>query len=156
MSKLDILGIVDQVQRHADRLQWAKDQLEKQAPFTEQNIKTQDDINRAIIDQFIFRFAKLQDAMGAQLFPAILELTAEPGPLNTFIDKLNRLEKIGALESAEEWLSLREMRNLISHEYPDDPGMQAATLNKALKQAEPLLQITSSLWVFLKPYLPKN
>lgn len=156
MSKLDILGIVDQVQRHADRLQWAKDQLEKQAPFTEQNIQAQDDINTAIIDQFIFRFAKLQDSMGAQLFPSILELTAEPGPLNTFIDKLNRLEKIGALESADEWLSLREMRNLISHEYPNDPGMQAATLNKALKQADTLLQITSSLWVFLKPYMPRD
>ena len=156
MSKLDILGIIEQVQRHADRLQWAKEQLQRQAPFTERNIQAQDDINTAIIDQFIFRFAKLQDSMGAQLFPAILELTAEPGPMNTFIDKLNRLEKIGALASAEQWLSLREMRNQIAHEYPDDPGMQAATLNKALKQADTMLQISRSVKGFLEPYLPNQ
>lgn len=154
MSKREILGILEQVQRHADRLHWAKEQLEKQAPFTERNIQAQDDITTAIIDQFIFRFAKLHDAMGAQLFPAILELTAEPGPLNTFIDKLNRLEKIGALESAEEWLALREMRDLISHEYPDDPEMQAATLNKALEQADRMLRIRREIRAFIEPYLP--
>jgi uncharacterized protein with HEPN domain len=70
--------------------------------------------------------------------------------------KLNRLEKIGALASAEQWLSLREMRNQIAHEYPDDPGMQAATLNKALKQADTMLQISRSVKGFLEPYLPNQ
>ncbi|GAA3535883.1 hypothetical protein [Zobellella aerophila] len=56
--------------------------------------------------------------MGAKLLPGILELTKEQGALATFIDKLNRLEKIGALSSAEQWLELREMRNQFAHDYP--------------------------------------
>ena len=49
----------------------------------------------AYMDQFATRFSKLQDAMGAKLFPQVLDLVGEQGALNTFIDKLNRLEKIG-------------------------------------------------------------
>lgn len=156
MSKPEIAGALENAQRHAHRLQWAKEQLQRQAPFSQDSVQAQDDVTTAIIDQFIFRFAKLQDAMGAQLFPAILELTAEPGPLNTFIDKLNRLEKMGALDSAEDWLTLREMRNLISHEYPEDPELQAAVLNKALQQADIMLGILNKLKNFIEPYLARR
>ena len=72
----------------------------------------------AVLDQFSTRFGKLQDAMGAKLFPAVLELTKEQGELKAFIDKLNRLEKIGAIQSADDWLLLREVRNTFSHDYP--------------------------------------
>ncbi len=57
--------------------------------------------------------------MGAKLFPAALEITKEPGDLKAFIDKLYRLEKIGAITSAEDWLLMREARNTFSHDYPD-------------------------------------
>jgi len=46
-----------------------------------------------VLDQFSTRFGKLQDLMGAKLFPGVLELTKEPGELKAFIDKLYRLEK---------------------------------------------------------------
>jgi hypothetical protein len=57
-----------------------------------------------VLDQFSTRFGKLQDVIGAKLFPAVLKLTKEPGELKTFIDKVYRLEKIDAIASAEEWL----------------------------------------------------
>jgi len=97
------------------------------------------DIELAIFDQFISRFSKLQDVMGAKLLPAVIELTHEEGDLNTFIDKLNRLEKIGALSSVDQWLKLREMRNQFAHDYPDDPEIQASLLNKAFDMAKYLL-----------------
>ncbi|MBE0490213.1 MAG: hypothetical protein IBX53_14155 [Halomonas sp.] len=50
-----------------------------------------------MVDQFIMRFSKLQNAIGAKLLPSVLELTKEPGDYPAFIDKLNRLEKIGAI-----------------------------------------------------------
>ncbi|MDP5207455.1 hypothetical protein ORI99_10500 [Alishewanella sp. SMS9] len=49
---------------------------------------------------------------------------------------MNRLEKIGALDSVEQWLKLREMHNQFAHDYPDDPEIQAALLNKAFGIAE--------------------
>lgn len=38
-----------------------------------------------------------------------------------FIDKLNRVEKLWLLPSAEQWLLLRELRNQTAHEYPREP-----------------------------------
>jgi hypothetical protein len=50
---------------------------------------TDDEIEH--IDQFLFRFAKLQDAMGEKLFLLILEFLKEENTRNKpFIDILNR------------------------------------------------------------------
>lgn len=98
--------------------------------------------------------AKLQDAMGAKLFPAVLELTKEQGNYQAFLDKLNRLEKIGAIESADQWLILREMRNEFAHDYPDDPAIQVAILNKAYPLASELLAILNKIEIFASHYRP--
>jgi len=140
-------------QRHADRLVWAMDQLRSHLPFTAGTLDDLSDMDLAILDQFITRFAKLQDAMGAKLFPAVLDLTKEPGEVATFIDKLHRLEKIGAIASADDWLLLREMRNAFSHEYPDDPELQAAALNKATRLADRLLSTLEGIKKFSSHYL---
>jgi hypothetical protein len=94
MNKAVFDGIVDICQTHAQRLHWAMAQLEKKKPLTAKSLPLLTDIELAVCDQFIVRFSKLQDAMGAKLLPAIIELTHEEGELSTFIDKLNRLEKI--------------------------------------------------------------
>lgn len=117
--------------RHADRLTWAMTRLRARFPLSASAMCDLDDTELAVLDQFSTRFSKLQDAMGAKLFPAVLELTKEQGELSAFLDKLYRLEKMGAISSAEHWLLLREMRNEFLHDYPDDPAIQSAILNKA-------------------------
>jgi len=100
----EIIMICD---RHADRLNWAMQQLQSHVPLNAERLKQLNDTEIAVLDQFSTRFGKLQDVMGAKLFPAILELTKEPGDLKAFIDKLNRLEKIGAIPSSDDWLLMR-------------------------------------------------
>jgi hypothetical protein len=139
MNKELFQGIVDICLVHEARLRWSMLQLAEHKPFTVHNVSRLTDTELAIFDQFIVRFSKLQDVMGAKLLPAVLELTHEEGELSAFIDKLNRLEKIGALNSVEQWLRLREMRNQFSHDYPDDPEIQASLLNKAFDMADYLL-----------------
>jgi hypothetical protein len=73
-----------------------------------------------ILDQFILRFTKLQDAMGKHLFPAILTYLQEPYEDRPMLDKLNRLEKLGYLEKAQIWQDIRNTRNKFAHDYPDD------------------------------------
>jgi hypothetical protein len=138
--------------RHADRLAWAMSQLAYKFPLSAEAIRILSDTELAVLDQFSARFAKLQDAMGAKLFPAILELTKEQGYYPAFLDKLNRLEKIGAIASADKWLILREMRNEFSHDYPDDPELQAATLNKAYNLASDLLGVLNEVEAFASHY----
>jgi hypothetical protein len=48
------------------------------------------------------------------------------------IDKLNRLEKLGYLESVDQWNQLRIIRNHFAHDYPSDYALKAAYLNDAI------------------------
>lgn len=122
-------------------MQWAKQALAPVFPLNAARLRELADAQVAIIDQFTGRFAKLQDAMGAKLLPMVLELTKEQGDLEAYLDKLNRLEKIGALPSVDEWLELREMRNAFAHDYPEDSELQAAILNRAFVAADRLIEI---------------
>ena len=131
-------------------------QLQPHWPFSAATISQLSDMDLAILDQFATRFGKLQDVMGAKLFPAVLELTKEPGDLNAFIDKLYRLEKIGAIASADNWLLMREIRNAFSHDYTDDPHLQAEVLNKAFQLAVQLLDVLDTMMAFIAPYRKKQ
>lgn len=153
----DILDEIEKnCNRHADRLSWAMTQLQPHWPFSATTLNQLSDMDLAILDQFASRFGKLQDVMGAKLFPAVLELTKEPGDLKAFIDKLYRLEKIGAIASADNWLLIREIRNAFSHDYTDDPHLQAEMLNKAYQLALQLLAVLTSLMAFVAPYREKR
>jgi hypothetical protein len=91
------------------------------------------------LDQLVFRFGRLQDAMGTRLLPALLQLTQEWQDNEPFIDKLNRAEKLGMLPSAEQWQLLRELRNQTAHEYPTQPKLVLAHLQQLLNHV-PMLE----------------
>jgi len=69
-----------------------------------------------IVDSLLFRFAKLQDFLGQKIFRSFLEYQGLS--LNNFYDILKELEKEEILD-IDLWGSLREIRNELSHEYPD-------------------------------------
>ncbi|MCF6237170.1 MAG: hypothetical protein L3J70_12505 [Gammaproteobacteria bacterium] len=65
-----------------------------------------------MLDQLVYRFTKLQDSMGMKFLPILLDLSEKPMPESaTFVEKLQRLERLGVLESVEAWRQLREIRN---------------------------------------------
>lgn len=127
---------LDVCKRHADRLTWAMSQFSDKFPLSADAITGLNDTELAVLDQFSTRFAKLQDAMGAKLFPAVLELTKEPGNYPAFLDKLNQLEKIRAIESVNQWLILRGMRNEFAHDYPQRSGDTSGHPQQSLPAGE--------------------
>ena len=145
--------VTAQCETHARRMLWAKHALQSELPLDAGRLRKLDDAQVAIADQFVGRFAKLQDAMGAKLLPIVLELTKEQGDLEAYLDKLNRLEKIGALPSVDEWLELREMRNAFAHDYPEDSELQVAILNRALAAADRLGEILHHVKEFAARYV---
>ncbi len=86
------------------------------------------------IDQFLFRFAKMQDTMGDKIFRMIDKEYSESSEPIPFIDLLNRLEKLGFLNNAKEWLNLRTIRNDVSHQYDDEPEEMSQAINNILNQ----------------------
>jgi hypothetical protein len=84
------------------------------------------------IDGFIYRFAKIQDMMGERLFPIYLESLQEYKNSMSFIDMLNKLEKLEMIKSADEWKYFRMLRNLLTHEYPDNEDEIIEGIKEAL------------------------
>lgn len=101
--------------------------------------------DRRLLDQFAYRYLRLQDDTGARLLPAILASLAEPVAAMPAIDRYNRLEQLGWLPSAEEWSELRRIRNAFAHDYPDSAEERLARLSVAIEAAGRLLVILESL-----------
>ena len=113
-------------------MQHALRALEPHLPVLGQDLTKLDDEQVQDWDQFILRFTKLQDALGAQLYPALLAYLQEPYEDRSMLDKLNRLEKMGYLVSVEQWQALRAIRNRLTHDYPSDDALKSAYLNDAV------------------------
>jgi hypothetical protein len=119
-----------QCERHLHHLKHALRSLA--LPITASHLSTMTDETVQDWDQFVLRYTKLQDAIGSRLFPAVLTLLREPYEYKPMIDKLNRLEKLGYLESVDQWNQLRVVRNHFAHDYPGDDALKAAYLNDAV------------------------
>ena len=92
-------------------------------------------------DQFIYRFSKLQDVIGAKLFKSILINLGEDISAMPYIDIVLKLEKLKVIRSAEEWFQLREIRNLLTHEYPLNQQEVVDDLNLLFGRYQQLLDI---------------
>lgn len=65
------------------------------------------------VEAFVGRFSRLQDTLADKLLPALLTALGElPGPA---VDNLDRAERLGWIGSADEWMSLRALRNQMVH-----------------------------------------
>jgi hypothetical protein len=104
---------------------------------------------RRTLDQLAYRFMKLQDGLGEKVLPGLLTATLDPLPPHaTFAEKLQRLERLGAVPSAEDWRLLREVRNSLAHEYPENPALQAAALTRLLAGVRSLLSVWGQVRLF--------
>ncbi len=103
---------------HLDKLKKAIKEIE------EKNILEDFDIDNfevvKVVDTFIYRFIKLQDYMGNKLFKTFLNIIGEYQDYMSLLDILDKLEKLRIIESSQEWISLRKLRNKLTHEYPDE------------------------------------
>lgn len=93
------------------------------------------------IDSFIYRFSEIQDYMGEKFFPAVLDNLDEYKSFLSFKDILNKLEKLELLESAAQWMSYREIKNTLTHEYPDNENDIIEGIKLAVNAYEKITKI---------------
>ncbi len=130
---------------HRERLEFATRELEPIFPLTVKRLLTLNDKEIAVLDQMVFRFGKLQDAMGAKLFGQLLELLGEDYQSRPFLDVLNRLEKLELIDDSNEWMRFREIRNSLAHEYPSQNEEKAAGLNNVFESIPQLLHVYQTM-----------
>jgi len=137
---------------HEDRLKIAIKHLSLILPLTPRIFEAPQDNNLAFLDMVTTRFAKLQDALGKKVFPLILKLTGDFDEQETFIDRLNRLERLGVIDSVQKWQELRDIRNIIAHEYENDLNALCKGLNYFIEKCDPLLEMLGNI----KKYIARH
>jgi len=121
-------------------------------PLTDVSIQKLNDDEIEHIDQYLYRFAKLQDVLGNKLFASLLSFLSEDSSNNSFIDIFNRLEQLEIVHNYEKWVELRLIRNELSHEYDDDPGTNAERLNRIFNRKKDLEKYLEDIKKYLQRF----
>lgn len=117
------------------RMNMAYNHLKNILPLTKEKFASLSDEEISFLDMFTTRFSKLQDFIGNKIFPLFLELLQEDTEGKSTLDRLHKLEKLGYLNSTDEWIAMRSSRNSLAHDYPDNPELMVSLLNKAFTHA---------------------
>lgn len=115
--------------RHRAALEEALAEWQSRAAPSLEALET-DSALRRLIDQILYRFTKLQDAMGDRLVPATLGWLREPHEARAIRDRLDRLDRLERLDylDVEAWLAWRDVRNRLAPECPGEADRRRAAV----------------------------
>ena len=145
VAELKWESAVSECRAHECRLMRAMEDINRLLPLDTDVIEALSDEQHAWLDHYLYRFAKLQDAMGERLFLSGLSLLGEEYGDQPFIDALNRLEALNLIPSREWWQQQREFRNQIAHEYPDRRAEQCAATNAICSEGDTILRVLNGV-----------
>lgn len=129
ITQSKLISAIHECDAHQRKLVRSIGLLQDFFPLTEESYLALDDLQIEHIDQFIYRFTKLQDAIGLRLYPSIFAYIEQDSQPRPFLDILARLEKYEIVSDATEWQFFRNLRNHLAHEYPEDTKAIVETLN---------------------------
>ena len=144
-NQLKLQKIINECDKHILRMNSAYKKIVASLPLDAESYTKLNEDEVEHIDQYLFRFAKLQDAIGKRFFKVIFVSLEEDIEDISFIDLLNRLEKLNILDSAEQWLELRKIRNVLSHTYEDEPEEMSIAINDIFDKKEAIEKIYKQL-----------
>lgn len=123
--------------KEAEYLQFTDQQLFR-APFAPETVAAlayQPELAERV-DALVSRFDRLKDTLGDKLLHALGE------PVGAALDNLARAERLGWIDHAEQWMT---MRNKMVHEYIEDPTVLADALNAGHRFIPMLLTTTEAM-----------
>lgn len=74
--------------------------------------------DRALLDAYLKRFSSIQDFLGAKIFALLLEVAGINS--SKMSEVLFNIEKEQIIDSLNSWIELREIRNDLEHDYPEE------------------------------------
>lgn len=143
MSKLNEMIKIAYI--HAERIEMAMNDLQVIYPLNKEIVLNFSKNELMAVELLLSRFAKLQDYIGEVLIDSFLKDTGDYKSNLTMLDKINKLERLEVIEEAQLWKEMRVIRNHISHEYPNNPGLTAEYINRVFKLSPKLIQILHNI-----------
>jgi hypothetical protein len=101
-------------------------------------------LEKFALNTLIFRFSKLQDLMGSKIFREYLNYSGLAINDFGFFDILKELEKQSILD-IDSWQDLRELRNDIAHDYPNELEEKLEKINLFVNKSNELIVILEQL-----------
>lgn len=136
-------------QKHIQRIDSSSMKMAAFMPLSQSRYDALNEDEIEHIDQFLFRFLKLQNAIGQKLFKTILFVLKEDIENKPFIDILNRLDKLELIQDIDAWMELRNIRNSLAHEYEDDSEEISRIINKIYEKREMLKSFFYQIYDFV-------
>jgi len=146
---LKIEKYINECRKHKLRIEKSSAKVKEIFPLSPSRYEKLSDDEVEAIDQYLFRFAKLQDTLGQKLFKMVASEYIEEIIVVPFLDILNQLEKIGILK-VNNWKRLRDIRNNIAHQYDDEPQEMTEALNSIFAYRDELLNVFENIEKFYK------
>lgn len=145
MENIKLQKYVKECEKHLLRMEQAYSEIKSILPLSHHQYSNLKDEEVKNIDQFLFRFSKMQDTIGDKIFKIILQDYNPDFQKLSFLDFLHELEKREIITSAQDWIILRKVRNNIAHQYDDEPEEMSQAINDIFAQFSTLKQIFSNL-----------
>lgn len=95
------------------------------------------------IDAFVGRFGRLQDHIGEKLIPRFAALLGSVP--KSLLDNLAYAERTGWIDSAEEFVGARKLRNLLIHEYMAEAELFLESLQAADGATHMLIDVVTRI-----------
>jgi hypothetical protein len=106
------------------------------------DVENLDDEALEVWESFAARFSRVSDLFLTKYVRAKV-LENDPGFEGTLRDFINQGEKLGILDNANEWMAVRELRNISAHDYSEE---QLSEFFEKLRKASPhILSIKNKL-----------
>lgn len=144
-SQSTIQSSIRESQAHVRQLHRGQRLLSEFMPLTDQTFTALADEQIEHIDQFVYRFSKLQDSLGLRFIPSLYTLLQNDNRPQPFMNILNYLEKLGILPSIDDWQFFRNLRNNLAHDYPETVAQTVTTLNLLYRRINDFIYIFDTL-----------
>jgi len=128
--------------KHIDLIDESREVLRHRMPIG--SYESLNQLERFALNALIFRFSKLQDLIGVKIFRAYLDFGGFNILEKSFFDILKEIEKEGIVD-IDTWSELRELRNKIAHEYPEEIDEMIESINLFIARSDQLVKIARRL-----------
>ena len=133
----------EEAKKHIQKIEIAQEILQSAMPLDAKSLANLSEREQDKLDILIFRFAKLQDLLGRKIFRTILSYSGYETDI-PFVEILSELEREGLIE-VDKWMALRDARNAIAHEYPNEEEQIVDELNFIYDEVGYLIELTRRL-----------
>ena len=149
-SELDILRAnLAACGQRIQKLAWSLNKNRALFPLTPAGVAALTDDQEESIDALILRYAQCVAMIQEQLFRGIAYVEREDMSDKSNRDKARLMEKLGAIQSADDFGTAAVLRNKFSHHYPEEASLRIERLNLVMAEAEYVITTFNDILAFL-------